>query len=139
MSQRMRRKNTRRCARAPGRFYPAPVFPLRARAAFHNGKSKTDRRKNDPDKKMMPPVKKWKTSCAGGSLCLLILPALGSMARGELLRSRSLKRPPLANVQERLRDNQQKNLPGSGRLATVWCIFNRWEAVLHGTDTASLV
>ena len=51
MLDRVRRKNTRRCARAPARFYPAPVFPLRARAAFHNGKSKTDSRKNDPDNK----------------------------------------------------------------------------------------
>ena len=32
MPDRVRWENTRRCARAPARFYPAPVFPLRARA-----------------------------------------------------------------------------------------------------------
>ena len=51
--------------------------------------------------------------------CPLILPALTFMARGELLRSRSLKRPPLANfARSGYGVISKKNLPGSGRLAT---------------------
>ena len=60
--------------------------------------------KQAADKKILikkpPTAKKCETSCAGGRpfFCLFILSALDSMARGELLRSRSLTRPPLANL-----------------------------------------
>ena len=60
--------------------------------------------KQAADKKILikkpPTAKKCETSCAGGRpfFCLFILSALDSMARGKLLRSRSLTRPPLANV-----------------------------------------
>ena len=55
------------------------------------------------------------------------------MARGELLRSRSLMRPPLANVPERLWSNQQKNMAREQEAGDSLVLdFDDWEATEHG-------
>ncbi len=65
--------------------------------------------------------------------CFLILPALPIMARGKLLRSRSLKRPPLANVPERLWSSQQKNMAREQEAGDSLVLdFDDWEATEHG-------
>ena len=65
--------------------------------------------------------------------CPLILAAPAKLARGELLRSRSLKRPPLVNLAvSGYEGTSKKSLPGTGGWRKLDADFDDWEATKHG-------